>query len=124
MTDTEVVVVGGGMAGVSIAAAIAPRRRVVLLEQEDQLAQHATGRSAAAYVASYGPPAIRALTRASRPALDATSPEGDPVLRARPLLWTAFFLYACLDTKLARAYAVVGGLSALNAALIAWHLLK
>jgi hypothetical protein len=41
-----------------------------------------------------------------------------------PLLWTAFFLYACLDTRLARAYAVVGTLSALNAALIAWHLLK
>jgi multidrug transporter EmrE-like cation transporter len=41
-----------------------------------------------------------------------------------PLLWTAFFLYACLDMKLARAYAVMGGLSAVNAALIAWHLLK
>ena len=41
-----------------------------------------------------------------------------------PLLWTAFFLYACLDKKLARAYAVIGALSAVNAALIAWHLLK
>lgn len=41
-----------------------------------------------------------------------------------PLLWTATFLYACLDKKLARAYAVMGALSAVNAALIAWHLLK
>jgi hypothetical protein len=41
-----------------------------------------------------------------------------------PLLWTAFFLYACLDSKLARAYAVMGALSAVNVALIAWHLLK
>lgn len=41
-----------------------------------------------------------------------------------PLLWTATFLYACLDKKLARAYAVMGALSAVNAALIAWHLMK
>lgn len=41
-----------------------------------------------------------------------------------PLLWTATFLYACLDKKLTRAYAVMGALSAVNAALIAWHLMK
>jgi hypothetical protein len=41
-----------------------------------------------------------------------------------PLLWTAAFLYACLDKKLTRAYAVMGALSAANAALIAWHLMK
>jgi len=41
-----------------------------------------------------------------------------------PLLWTATFLYACLDKQLARAYAVMGSLTAANAALIAWHLLK
>jgi membrane-anchored glycerophosphoryl diester phosphodiesterase (GDPDase) len=41
-----------------------------------------------------------------------------------PLLWTATFLYTCLDKKLTRAYAVMGALSAVNAALIAWHLMK
>jgi hypothetical protein len=41
-----------------------------------------------------------------------------------PLLWTVFFLYACLDKRLARAYAVMGALTAVNAALIAWHLMK
>ena len=41
-----------------------------------------------------------------------------------PLLWTAFFLYACLDRKLARAYLLMGALFAVNAALIAWHLTK
>jgi len=41
-----------------------------------------------------------------------------------PLLWTAFFLYACLDKKLARAYAVVGVLVLMNAALVAWHLFE
>jgi len=40
-----------------------------------------------------------------------------------PLLWTVFFLYACLDKKLARAYAVIAAFVAVNAALIAWHLL-
>lgn len=89
-TEVDVVVVGGGIAGVSIAAAIAPRRRTVLVEQEPRLAQHATGRSAAAYVASYGPAPIRALTRASRPALLAMEPEGSPALTPRPLLWAAF----------------------------------
>jgi D-arginine dehydrogenase len=89
-TDVDVVVVGGGMAGVSLAAAIAPRRRVVLVEQEHQLAQHATGRSAASYVASYGPAPIRALTRASRAALSSTAPDDTPVLTPRPVLWAAF----------------------------------
>lgn len=40
-----------------------------------------------------------------------------------PLLWTALFLYACLDRKLARAYGVMVALVAVNGALIAWHLL-
>ena len=40
-----------------------------------------------------------------------------------PLLWTAFFLYALLDRKLSRAYAVVGVLVLVNAALVARHLL-
>ncbi len=40
-----------------------------------------------------------------------------------PLLWTVFFLYACLDKKLARAYMVIGVLVLANAALVAQHLL-
>ena len=40
-----------------------------------------------------------------------------------PLLWTALFLYACLDMRLQRAYAVICTLIASNAALVAWHLL-
>ena len=40
-----------------------------------------------------------------------------------PLLWTVFFLYACLDKKLTRAYAVIGVLVLVNAALVAQHLL-
>lgn len=36
-----------------------------------------------------------------------------------PAIWAATFFYACLDRRLARAYVVVTGLSALHGALIA-----
>jgi hypothetical protein len=39
-----------------------------------------------------------------------------------PLLWTALFLYACLDKKLARAYSVIGVLAGVNAVLLVLHL--
>ena len=51
---------------------------------ESQLGYHASGRSAAAFLESYGSPEIRALTRASRAALD----EGE-LLAPRPLVWLA-----------------------------------
>jgi D-arginine dehydrogenase len=62
----DVIVIGGGMAGVSLAYEVAADRRVVLLEMEPTLAYHTTGRSAAMFLESYGGPAIRALTTASR----------------------------------------------------------
>jgi D-arginine dehydrogenase len=78
------------MAGTSVAAELATTHRVVLVEREDQLAHHATGRSAAAFLESYGPPPVRALTRASRPLLEAAADEsGVPLLTPRPLLWVA-----------------------------------
>lgn len=41
-----------------------------------------------------------------------------------PLLWTGLFLYSCLDARLLRAYAVVGLLTVINAAMLVWHLLR
>lgn len=76
----DAVVIGGGIAGVSMAYELAARGTVVLLEQEEQLAHHTTGRSAAAYLETYGPTPIRKLTLASRAFLD-------PFLTSRPLLW-------------------------------------
>ena len=62
----DVAVVGAGIAGASVAYRLAPHRSVILLERESQPGYHSTGRSAAMFMESYGPPAVRALTRASR----------------------------------------------------------
>ena len=71
----DVIVLGAGMAGASLAAALSPHRSTLLLEVEDQPGRHATGRSAAMFFESYGNATIRALTRASRAFL-AQPPEG------------------------------------------------
>ena len=71
MTRTaDIIVIGGGIAGASVAAEIAATgATVLLLEMESQPGYHATGRSAAMYEPVDGSPVIRALTRASGPFL-------------------------------------------------------
>ena len=54
------------MAGASAAAELAGTHRVTLLEGEDALGIHSTGRSAAVFSETYGNRAVRSLTRASR----------------------------------------------------------
>lgn len=71
MTHYDVAIVGAGIAGASLAAAIAPHASVVLLEAEDLPGYHATGRSAAFWSETYGGPGIQPLTTASGPALRA-----------------------------------------------------
>ncbi|MGE0237417.1 MAG: NAD(P)/FAD-dependent oxidoreductase [Parvibaculaceae bacterium] len=67
MTRTaDIIVIGAGIAGASVAAHLARDRKIVVLEMEDRPGYHSTGRSAATYEPNYGPPAIRSLTRASR----------------------------------------------------------
>lgn len=61
----DVIVIGAGMAGASVAWWLAPHARVLLLERESQPGYHSTGRSAALYMASYGSAQVRTLTRAS-----------------------------------------------------------
>lgn len=66
MADFDYLVVGGGMAGMSVAAELSRHGRVALVERESQPGYHATGRSAALFSELYGNAAIRGLTRASR----------------------------------------------------------
>lgn len=89
--DVDVLVVGGGIAGVSTAAGIAEHASVLLVEAEAQLSRHSTGRSAAAYLPSYGAGPVRALTLASRAHYAAISAAtGTELLTPRPLLWLGY----------------------------------
>lgn len=67
----DVAIVGAGMAGASLAAAVAPHASVLLIEAEDAPGYHATGRSAAFWSETYGGPGVQPLTTASGPALHA-----------------------------------------------------
>ena len=68
--DFDILVIGAGMAGASIAAALSPHARVAILEMEDRPGYHTTGRSAATFIENYGNATIRKLTRASRAFLE------------------------------------------------------
>jgi D-arginine dehydrogenase len=84
-------VIGGGIAGASVAHWLAPHGRVVVLEQESQPGYHSTGRSAALFMESYGTPQVRALTMASRAFFEAP-PAGfaeHPLLTPRGALMVA-----------------------------------
>lgn len=64
--EVDYAIVGAGIAGASLAWRLARHGSVLLLERESQPGYHSTGRSAALFIESYGPPGVRALTRASR----------------------------------------------------------
>jgi D-arginine dehydrogenase len=68
--ETDIIVVGAGIAGASVAAHLAETHRVLIVEMEERPGYHTTGRSAAAFEPNYGPPPILALTRASRREFD------------------------------------------------------
>lgn len=87
MSHYDVVVIGGGIAGVSIGYELSRTRTTCLLEAESTLAFHTTGRSAATFLETYGGPEIRALTTGSRAFLE-SPPEffESALLTPRPLL--------------------------------------
>ncbi|MEP1206242.1 MAG: FAD-dependent oxidoreductase [Rhizobiaceae bacterium] len=85
---TDMIIIGAGIAGASVAAELAQNHRVMLLEMENQPGYHTTGRSTAMFVPSYGPPPIRALTRASASFFHAPPAEFevDTLLSPRPVM--------------------------------------
>ena len=80
----DFVIVGAGIAGSTLAARLAAQGSVLLLEREQAPGMHSTGRSAAMFMESYGPPQARALTRASR------AEYGPAVLSPRGVLYVAW----------------------------------
>lgn len=63
--EHDFIIIGGGIAGISAAARLAPLGSVLVLEAEDALAHHASGRSAALYEPHYGKAPVVALSLAS-----------------------------------------------------------
>jgi len=62
---TDIIVIGGGIAGLSAAARLSADAKVTVLEMEDVCGYHASGRSAALIEENYGAPSVQALNRAS-----------------------------------------------------------
>ncbi len=86
--DADILIVGAGIAGASLAAAIAPARAVLTIEAEDNPAYHATGRSAANWHESYGGPLVQPLTSAGRQVIAAPEPDFSALsfLKPRPAI--------------------------------------
>jgi D-arginine dehydrogenase len=113
-TTTDIAIIGGGIAGLSLAAAVGSRARVVVLEAEPRLFHHTSSRSAEQMQPTYGPAPVRRLTGASIPRVQAIAERLDrPIFTPRPLLW--------VSTTPDRAHleellATVAGLEELDAA--------
>jgi D-arginine dehydrogenase len=67
MKEADILVIGGGIAGLSAAAALSKHARVIVLEAEEQIGFHSSGRSATMLHYALGDRLVRALTLASRP---------------------------------------------------------
>lgn len=83
-TTCDILVIGGGIAGLSAAAALAERASVTVLEAEGHLGFHASGRSATMFHYALGNPLIRKLTAASRAIFDSPPEEFGDVVLGRP----------------------------------------
>ena len=114
MQTWDVLIVGAGIAGASLAWRLAQTgRRVCVLERESQPGTHSTGRSAAMFMESYGPPGVRALTRASR-AFYLAPPPG---FADAPLLQPRHALFAALPEQLSALDALQAELAAAGTVL-------
>jgi D-arginine dehydrogenase len=85
---SDILVIGGGIAGLSAAAALSRHARVTVLEAEEQIGFHSSGRSATMLHYALGNRLVRALTLASRDFFD-SPPDGFsemPLGRRMPVL--------------------------------------
>jgi D-arginine dehydrogenase len=75
VANPDILVIGGGIAGLSAAAALSSHAKVTVLEAEEQIGFHSSGRSATMLHYALGDRLVRALTLASRPFFE--EPPGD-----------------------------------------------
>lgn len=105
--DVDVLIVGGGIAGLSLAAELAGACRVALVEAEPSLAYHTSARSAQQLIPSYGPAPVRELTRRTLTRLaDAADDDG------RRLAWPSRFML--VGTRAEVAAEAHAGMDALS----------
>ncbi|MGB8817668.1 MAG: FAD-binding oxidoreductase [Rhizobiaceae bacterium] len=87
----DVAIIGGGIAGFSLAHALSPHKSVVILESEDAFGYHATGRSAAEFAFRFQTPLVGKLAALSFPFLN-SPPDGfcqTPLLKERGMMLIA-----------------------------------
>ena len=70
MDGPDILIIGGGIAGLSAAAALSNHARITVLEAEQQVGFHASGRSATMVHYALGDRLVRELTLTSRPFFD------------------------------------------------------
>ena len=83
----DVVIVGGGIAGLSLASTLAGKCSVALVEAEQSLAYHTSARSARQLIPSYGPVVVQELTLRTLGLIAARDEElPEPVLSPRSFM--------------------------------------
>lgn len=110
MSRYDIVIIGAGIAGASLAARVAPHARVLMIEAETHPGYHATGRSAAFWSETYGGPHIQPLSIASEPFLRAPPQEmgGEGFLAPRGQLFIATRTDRQVLDRFAEAFAAAG----------------
>ena len=113
----DIIIIGAGIAGASLAYELAEHRDVIVLEWERQPGYHSTGRSAAMLIETYGTDSVRRLTQQSRPFFE-SPPAGfsdAPLLSPRGYLHVARAdQTAALDKAFAETKAIVPSMQRLS----------
>jgi len=105
MERADFLIVGGGIAGLSTAARLTRHGRAIVIEAEDALGYHSSGRSVSFSHYGIGGAIVRALTAYSRPFF------------APPLAQPFPTLYFADESSLARLAALGAGMTALTDAI-------
>ena len=89
METADFLIIGGGIAGVSAAAQLAPHGRTILLEAEEAFGYHSSGRSATYYHFGIGESVVRGMTAFSRPYFEMKNHAGVDLSCQSPALFIA-----------------------------------
>ncbi len=66
MKKIDILIIGSGIAGISLGSLLSKHRKVLIVEKEKEISYHSTGRSFAFFIESYGNKQIIELTKISK----------------------------------------------------------